>query len=53
MDAAWWPSSGGQSKCQFVIFIDEASRFAVGRVFRHDGGGHLTAGHILRSFHEL
>ena len=55
MDAAWWAPDpkDDRNKCQFVVFIDEASRFAVGRVFRHDGGGHLTAKTIISTFHEL
>ena len=54
-DAAWWsPASGdARNKCQFLVFVDEASRFAVGRVFRHDGGGHVKARDIINCFHEL
>ena len=50
-DAGWWapPPEAKTNKCQFVIYVDEASRFAVGKVFRDDGGGHLTA----KTFHEL
>ena len=55
MDSAWWGPPAGikRNRCQFVIFVDEASRFAVARVFRKDGGGHLTAQDITSSFHEL
>ena len=55
MDSAWWapPNQDGRNKCQFVVFVDEASRFAVARLFRKDGGGHLTASDILKGYHEL
>ena len=55
MDAGWWAPNAddARNKCQFVMLIDEASRFAVGRVFRSDGGGHLTAKSIIQAFHEL
>ena len=55
VDAAWWapPSGDDRNKCQFIVWVDEASRFAVGRVFRKDGGGHVTAKQIISSFHEL
>ena len=55
LDSAWWspPAPDTRNKCQFVVLIDEASRFAMARLFRKDGGGHLTAAEILKSYHEL
>ena len=54
-DAAMLTPMNGdpRNKCQFLVLIDEASRFAVGRVFRNDGGGHVKAKDIISSFHEL
>ena len=54
-DAAWWtpPAGDGKQKCQFIVMIDEASRFAVGKVFRKDGGGHMKAQDVQNVFHEL
>ena len=54
-DAAWWtpPAGDSRQKCQFIVMIDEASRFAVGKVFRKDGGGHMKAQDVQTVFHEL
>ena len=54
-DAAMWtPGPGdGRNKCQFLVFVDEASRFAVAKLFRKDGGGHVTAKDIIGTFHEV
>ena len=55
MDAAHWTPGPGDSrnKCQFMVFVDEASRFAVAKLFRKDGGGHVTANDITAAFHEV
>ncbi|CAE7378923.1 RE1, partial [Symbiodinium pilosum] len=55
MDAAHWTPGPGDSrnKCQFMVFVDEASRFAVAKLFRKDGGGHVTANDITSAFHEV
>ena len=33
--------------------MDEATRFAVAKIFRKDGGGHVKAADIQAAFHEL
>ena len=55
MDAAHWTPGPGdtRNKCQFMVFVDEASRFAVAKLFRKDGGGHVTANDITSAFHEV
>ena len=55
MDAAHWApeSQDNRNKCQFMVFVDEASRFAVAKLFRKDGGGHVTAKDITSAFHEV
>ena len=55
VDAAHWTPGPGDSrnKCQFVVIVDEASRFATAMLFRKDGGGHVKAQDIANTFHEI
>ena len=55
MDAAHWTPSPGdpRNKCQFLVVVDEASRFAVAKIFRKDGGGHVKASDITSTYHTI
>ena len=53
-DAGMWTPDRGdaRNKCQFLVFVDEATRFAVAKLYRSDGGGHVKAKDIIATFHE-